>query len=170
MNDYLKPGYLFGITGGVLCGLAFLLTHLMGKDPVSFTELFGYLLIPVFVFMGMKHFRDNLRGGALTFAQGMTVGFFIYSILAIISALVIFIVLHMDTAIFERFKAANLALLEEKKSVLIEQLSQVSYERTLNNIANMTILDVVFNDFLRKVIPGLFFTIIISLILKRSKK
>src|SRR5690606_39746496 len=104
MNDYLKPGYLFGITGGVLCGLAFLLTHLMGKDPVSFTELFGYLLIPVFVFMGMKHFRDNLRGGELTFAQGGRGGFFIYSFLGIISALFIFIVLLIDTALCEWFK------------------------------------------------------------------
>src|SRR5690606_34884718 len=137
MHNYLKAAYLFGIIGGLFCGLAFLLTYIMGKDPISFTEIFGYLLIPVFVFMAIKNFRQNINNGELGFGQGMTIGFFVYSILALISALVIFIVLQFDTAIFEEFKTANLALLEEKKEVLIAQLDEVSYERTLKNISNM---------------------------------
>lgn len=140
----------------------------MGKDPVGFTEIFGYMIIPIFVFLGIKNFRDNMNGGELGFGQGMTTGFFVYSILALISAIGIFIILRLDPALFEDFKSSNLILLEESKEVLIEQLDKKAYENTLNNISNMTVLDVAINDFLRKIFPGLFVTIIISIILKRT--
>lgn len=169
MDRYYKAAYLFGILGGVFCGLAFIAVYLLGNEPISFTEIFGYILIPLFVFFGIKNFKNNENGGELAFGQGMTVGFFIYSILALISAIVIFIFLQIDPVIFEEYRSSNLDLLGEKKNEIIEQLDEASYDATLKNLSNMTIFDVVFNDFLRKLIPGLFFTIIISIILKNSK-
>ena len=168
MNRYLKGAYLFGIIGGVFCGLGFLVVYFLGLEPISFTEIFGYILIPVFIFLGIKNFKDNMNDGELTFGQGMTVGFFVYSILAFISAMVIFIFLQVDSGIFEEFRASNLALLSEKREILIEQLDKDAYDTTFSNISNMTIFDVVFNDFLRKVFPGLFLTILISIVLKKS--
>lgn len=169
MNRYLKTSYLFGIFGGIFCVSAFVIMYFMEKDPISFTEVFGYVIIPVFVFLGIKNFKDSMNKGELAFGQGMTIGFFIYSILALISSMGIFIFLHLDPVIFDEFKISNLVLLKEKKEVLIEQLDEAAYFETFSNISNMTIFDVAINDFLRKVFPGLFFTIIISIILKRSK-
>lgn len=168
MNEYLKGAYLFGIIGGVFCGLGFLTVYFLGHEPISFTEIFGYILIPVFVFLGIKNFKDNMNNGELSFGQGMTVGFFVYSILAFISAMVIFIFLQLDPGIFQEFKASNLALLRLKKEIVIAQLDKEAYDATFFNISNMTKFDVVFNDFLRKIFPGLFLTILISIILKRS--
>lgn len=169
MNKYLKAANLFGVLGGLFCGLAFLVVYFLKNEPVGFTEIFGYFLVPVFVFFGIKNFKDNTNGGELFFSQGMTVGFFVYSILAFISGMVIFIFLYLDPVIFENYRGANLALLEEKKEVIIEQLNEESYKSTYENILNMTKFDVAFNDFLRKVLPGLFFTIIISIALKTTK-
>src|SRR5690606_18091244 len=123
------------------------------------------MILPVFIFLGIKNFKDNMNGGELGFGQGMTTGFFVYSILALISAIGIFIFLRLEPAIFEDFKSSNIFLLEESKEVLIEQLDQEAYANTLNNISNMTVMDVATNDFLRKVFPGLFLTILISIIL-----
>lgn len=169
MNKYFNAAYLFGLIGGGFCGLAFLVVYFLGNEPVSFTELFGYALLPVFIFFGIKNFRENINGGELYFSQGMTVGFFVYSLLALISSIVIFIFLHLDPVVFDGYKASNLMLLEEKKEMVIAQLDEESYYRTLDNITEMTIPDVAINDFLRKIFPGLFFTIIISIILKKSK-
>jgi len=169
MNKYLKAAHLFGLLGGMFCGLAFLVLYLLKTEPVGFTEIFGYVLVPVFVFFGIKNFKDNVNDGELLFSQGMIVGFFVYSILALISGMVIFIFLHIDPVIFEDYREANLVLLEEKKEVIIEQINKESYESTHENILNMTKFDVAFNDFLRKVLPGLFFTIIISIALKTTK-
>lgn len=168
MNKYFKAAYSFGVIGGLFCGLAFFVMYTLDKDPISFTEVFGYAIIPVFVFLGIKNFKDRMNDGELSFGQAMTVGFFVYSILALISAMFIFIFLLGDPEILQRYRTANLELLKEKKEILIAQLDQASYDRTYGNIYNMTVLDVAFNDFLRKVFPGLFFTIIISIILKRT--
>ncbi|MEX2591489.1 MAG: DUF4199 domain-containing protein [Anditalea sp.] len=169
MNKYFKAAYLFGLLGGAFCGIAFLVIYFLDKDPISFTEIFGYAIIPVFVFLGIKNFKDRMNEREMSFGQAMTVGFFVYSILALISAMVIFVFLNVAPEIFDGYRTSNLDLLVEKKEVLIAQLDQESYDRTHENISNMTIFDVAVNDFLRKVFPGLFFTIIISIILKRTK-
>lgn len=170
MNKYVTAAYLFGVSGGILCVMALMVMEFLGKEPISFTEVFGYFIIPLFVFIGIKHFKDGFNGGELSFGQGMTVGFFVYSILALISGIAIFIFLNMHPEAFEAYKDLNLALLEEKREVLIGQLDQKSFDTTYDNIFHMTIVDVAINDFLRKVIPGLFFTIIISIFLKELKK
>src|SRR5690554_3973044 len=122
MDRYYKAASWFGILGGIFCALAFFVIYLLGNEPISFTEMFGYILIPLFVFFGVKNFKNNVNGGELTFGQGMTVGFFVYTILALISAIVIFIFLQIDPMIFEQYRLSNLALLEEKKTEIIEQL------------------------------------------------
>jgi hypothetical protein len=169
MDRYLKGAWWFGIIGGAFCGLAFVVFYFVGAEPISFTEIFGYIIIPIFVFLGIKNFKDNMNDKVLSFGQGMTVGFFIYSLLALISAVVIFIMLHVDPAVFNEYKEATMSLLEERKEEIMQQLGSESYEATLKSMSGMTIFDVVLNDFLRKLIPGLFFTIILSIILKNSK-
>lgn len=168
MNRYFKAAVWFGVLGGVFCGLAFIVFYFVGAEPISFTEIFGYIIIPVFVFLAIKNFKDNMNNKELYFGQGMTVGFFVYSLLALISAMVIFIMLHIDTTVFEDYKAAAITLLAEKKVVIMEQLGNESYEATVESMSGMTIFDVVLNDFLRKLVPGLFFTIILSIVLKNS--
>lgn len=168
MDRYFRGAVWFGVIGGAFCGLAFIVFYFVGVEPISFTEIFGYIIIPVFVFLGIKNFKDNMNNRELHFGQGMTVGFFVYSLLALISAMVIFIMLHIDTAVFEDYKAAALALLAEKKDIIKEQLGHESYEATVESMSGMTILDVVLNDFFRKLVPGLFFTIILSIVLKNS--
>lgn len=169
MGKYIEAARLFGVIGGVFCGIGFVVFYFIGVEPISFTEILGYLIIPVFVFFGIKNYKNSVGQGELGFGQGMTVGFFVYSILALISAMVIFIMLHVDPAIFEVYKSSHQTLLEEKREDIVEQLGPASFEITVKNISQMSILDVVLNDFLRKLIPGLFFTIILSIVLKNSK-
>jgi len=168
MNRYLKAALPFGLYGGGLCFLGYLTIYLLGIEPISMNLIFGYLVTPIFVFFGMKNFRDNFNDGNLYFGQGMTVGFFTYTIIAMVSAFYIFGSIQIDQELFTTFRQINLELLSTNKAVLEENLNVAAYEETYANISKMTILDVALNDFLRKIFPGLFFTIIISIILKRN--
>lgn len=168
MNRFMYASLPFGLAGGLLLVVGFLLLHFLGTEPVGMILIFGYVATPVFVFAGIKHFRDKHNGGELFFSQGMSVGFFVYTLMAFISALFIWVFMVFQPEVFEVFKASNIALLEQKEALLTEQLGQESFEETYLNIQAMTVFDVALNDFLRKIIPGLFFTIIISIILKRT--
>ncbi|EON78018.1 hypothetical protein ADIS_1557 [Lunatimonas lonarensis] len=168
MNRYLSASLPFGLAGGILLAVGFTLLYALGAEPVGMVLIFGYVIVPLFVFAGIKQFRDKHNGGELFFSQGMSVGFFVYTLMALISATFIGLFIVMQPEVFEVFKASNIALLETKRELLIGQLGEKSYEDTFSSIQAMSLSDVVINDFLRKIIPGLFFTIIISIILKRT--
>lgn len=168
-NRYFAAANKFGIIGGVLCGLAFWVMYLIGAEPIGLTLIFGYLITPVFVFLGIKNFKDNYNNKELSFSQGMTVGFFIYTMLALISAIIIFVSLHFLPEVLINFRAINIALLDDRREELIRQLSQESFDEARASIITMSAYNVAMNDFLRKIIPGLFYTIIISVILKQTK-
>ncbi len=56
--------------------------HLAFLDQTGFAvgEVIGYLTITIamiFVFLGIKHYRDRVNGGRLTFGQGMKLGLLI---------------------------------------------------------------------------------------------
>ncbi|MCC5937057.1 MAG: DUF4199 domain-containing protein [Lunatimonas sp.] len=168
MNKFMHAALPFGIAGGFLLVLGFLLLYFLGTEPVGMVLNFGYVATPLFVFAGIKQFRDKHNGGELYFSQGMSVGFFVYTLMALISAFFIWVFMVFQPEVFEVFKASNIALLEQKRALLTEQLGEQSFEETYVNIQAMSVFDVALNDFLRKIIPGLFFTIIISIILKRT--
>lgn len=168
MNRYFYAAYPFGCTAGILCVFGFILMYFLQIEPISMVLVFGYIITPVFVFLGIKQFRDRFNGGELFFGQGMTVGFFVYILMAVISAAFIGLFMFFEPEVFEAFRSMNVNLLNEKKDILVEQLNQQAFDDTYENIQQMSTWDVIINDFLRKVIPGLFFTILISIILKRT--
>lgn len=168
MNRYFYAAYPYGCTAGILCIVGFILMFLLHIEPISMVLVFGYIITPVFLFIGIKQFRDRFNGGVLFFGQGMTVGFFVYILMAVISATFIGLFMMFEPDVFGTFKSMNINLLNEKKDILVEQLNQQAFDETYENIQQMSAWDVVMNDFLRKVIPGLFFTILISIILKRN--
>ncbi|SHN13297.1 Protein of unknown function [Cyclobacterium lianum] len=170
MNRYLRAAWPFGLSGAGLCLLGFLTMYILDVEPLSMNLILGYLFIPVFVFFGIKGFRDGYNGGTLYFSQGMTVGFVVYTLMAVLSALYVYLFLHLDPTAFEAFKQVNLNLMEDNRQILEEQLNETAYSQTFDSLRAMNRLDVAVNDFLRKIFPGLFFTIIISIILKRTVK
>jgi len=170
MNRYLKAAWPFGLSGAGLCLLGFLTMYALDVEPLSMNLILGYVFIPVFVFFGIKSFRDGYNGGTLYFSQGMSVGFFVYTLMALIAALYVYIFLQVEPQAFDTFRQINLNLMEDNREVLLEQLNENAYTETLASLSAMSILDVATNDFLRKIFPGLFFTIIISIILKRTVK
>lgn len=168
MNRYFVSAFPFGLAAGFICVLGFALMFFLEIEPISMVLILGYIITPIFVFLGIKQFRDRFNNGELFFGQGMTVGFFVYVLMALISAAFIGFFMVFEPEVFDTFKSMNIQLLEEKREILVEQLNQQAFDETYLNIQQMNTWDVVMNDFLRKIIPGLFFTILISIILKRT--
>ncbi|WP_194976897.1 DUF4199 domain-containing protein [Aquiflexum lacus] len=169
MNRYLESTYRFGLIGGLFCVFAFLMFNWLGYDPTNFSMLFGYVLIPIFVFLGIRYFKKDVNNGELSFANGMSIGFLIYTMIAFISGLGIWIILLIDISLFEAIKILKLEVLNTNKELIISQLSEESFEITLQKIMAMKPIDIALNDFIWKILPGLFFTIIISIILRKTK-
>jgi hypothetical protein len=167
MNRYFPIASKIGGIGGFFCVVAFLLFIYLEVEPTNFSMIFGYIILPLFLFLGIRYFKIYQNAGLLSFAEGMTVGFFIYSIIGIISGLGIWLILLITPGVFSSIKASKIALLESNKTMIVNQLSEESFNITYQNVISMTAFDIGANDFIWKIIPGLFFTIIISIILRK---
>ncbi len=170
MVKYFKHSYLFGLAGGALCLMAFWVFHWVDLEPVDFTLFFACLITPIFVFVGIKNFRDYQNGRELVFAQGMTVGFVIYGLLAMITALGVWGFLQIDPSIFSEYRAEKLEWLKNKESYISENVSPEAFQDTWAESEKMSKGDIALDVFLKIFMLELFFTIIISIILKRNKK
>ena len=70
--------------------------------------------------------------------------------------------------LFENIKSNMMQVLLDKKQEIINTLGNASYEKTYREMLQLSIFDVAITDFIFKVAFGLFFTIIISIILRKT--
>lgn len=168
MNKYFKSAYLFGVLGGVLGLISFFTLSFFREDPTTLNLVFGYVIVPISIYLALRYFKDYSNQGFISFAEGMSVGFVSYMIIAIISFLGIWLFLAIDLNLFEIIKSSKIDTLVQSKNTIISQVGQNSYDATLESVKLMTKTDIALNDAIWKIIPGLFFTIIISIILRKN--
>lgn len=81
---------------GLLTGLIIFIVHLIFSNNFSYSinEIIGYISIFIslsFVFFGIKHYRDKVNNGAVTFGKALLIGVLISVLVAIGIALADFI-------------------------------------------------------------------------------
>lgn len=168
MNKYLKSSYKFGLVGGMFSIFAFVLLSFLKSDPTNLSLVFGYVISPFALFLAIKFFKEYSNQGVLTFSEGMSVGFVTYCLIAIISGLGVLIYLSFSLELFEEIKNSKLEVLLKNQETIVQEMGLKPYKSTLLSVKQMTIRDIAFNESIWKVIPGLFFTIIISVILRKN--
>jgi hypothetical protein len=71
--------------------------------------------------------------------------------------------------LFSAIQTSKSAVLEQNKELIISQVGLASFEVTQTNLKSMTPWDVALNDGIWKILPGMFFSILISTILRKNK-
>lgn len=170
MNKYFKTAYQFGSLGGVFSIFSFILLTWLNPDPTNLNLVFGYLITPIAIFLAIKYFKEYSNKGLISFSEGMTVGFVTYVLLGLISGLGIWFILLISSDLFNKIQLSKLEVLSDNSEMIISQVGEQSFQTTLQSIQEMVPIDIALNDTLWKIIPGLFFTIIISIILRKQTK
>jgi len=170
MNKYFSTAYQFGSLGGVFSIISFILLTWLNPDPTNLNLVFGYLITPIAIFLAIKYFKGYSNEGLLSFSEGMTVGFVTYVLLGLISGLGIWLILLISPSLFEEIQSSKMDVLLDNKEMIVSQVGAESFQTTLKSIKEMNPIDIGLNDSLWKIIPGLFFTIIISIILRKQTK
>ncbi len=168
MSKYFSYAFKIGILGALFSIIAFFGIGLLDQDPTLPSQLFSFVSIPIFVGVTLYFVRWKVNKNHLSFAEGMTIGFVVYSTNALISFVGIFAGLKVLPKLFQRIKENKLQITLEKKDYTIEQFGQEVYDITYQSISNLTIFQISLNDTIWKIVFGLFFTIIISIILRKN--
>ncbi|WP_114749276.1 DUF4199 domain-containing protein [Pleomorphovibrio marinus] len=169
MNRYLISAYPFGLFGGVLALVGFWVFYLVDLDPITMSIVFNFVNLSLFIGISIYYFKKYRNNEYLSFAHGMSVGFFTYVIIATISFLGIYASLSVFPEVFGELKAERVQMLETEGVGLREQVGENAYLKTLEEVKDMRVYHFPLNDFIWKILFGLFLSIIISIILRRNK-
>ena len=159
----------YGLVGGILSVLIFIIIYVLGKNPlIIYRDFdFSFLLLPIFIAFSIKEFRDNWNNRSLKFGEGMSVGFINYLIVASISGLFIFIFLNIESSMLAEYISDRSLLIVNIKEDMVKTMGQELYQKTYDDLQGTTAYVIALDDFLKKIIIGLFLTIIISIIFKK---
>jgi hypothetical protein len=135
-------------------------------------EVFGYtsmVLSLLFVFFGIKHYRDKENGGQLTFGQGMKVGLLIVLIPALIFGIFdIFYTTVLNPGFLDRYYTAEVAKMQQSLSASEFQAAKAELDAEKEMFSKPGVAPLVM--FLTVFIIGVIVTVISSLILKRNTR
>ncbi|HEY0680038.1 MAG TPA: DUF4199 domain-containing protein [Chitinophagaceae bacterium] len=162
----------YGLLSSLVIVILFFLAWLFfGSDNnYASQEIVGYASIIVallFVFFGIKHYRDHENEGKLSFGQGMKLGVLIVLIPSIAFGLFnVFYVLVLDPQFVEKYYQSQLDTMQKTLSAADFEIqrSKMESQRALfgNPAVNFILM------FLTVFIMGVIVTVISSLILKRN--
>ena len=171
MKPLFKVPLKFGLIGAAINIGMFFVLHWTGSNPLLEMRVFDFFIIPVFIFFGIKEFRDTFNQGLIEFWQGMTVGFFIYGCIALLYSLFLWIALQFaDPEMLDFYISESLNVIKENKDLLTEEMGVESYQSSYEEVSKTTALDLALDSLVKKAGIGFLLTSVLSTILKNQPK
>lgn len=168
-HPIVAVGVKYGLVSGGLAIVLFFVIMLFDENPLIVNKWFDYFLLAVFVYFGVREFRQYYNGGFLQFWQGISVGFVTYttSALLFVAAIGIYLVTY-GQAWVDNYVSDRTAMVEENRDNFVKELGESTYQRVRREVQATTTTDILLDDFFRKLMAGLFITLIIAMVQRRS--
>ena len=170
-HPLFKVPIKYGVIGSVLGMVVFVVLVSRGTNPLITSILFDYrlLLFPLFIFFATKEFRDYANDRKLHYWQGMTLGLVVYGSMAILmSTFLIAYGRWFNTSFLQDYIDTSISRMEGMNSKLVEAIGEDRIKQTIELLPLTTLNDLALDYLLKSVVIGLFFTILISLILRKT--
>ncbi|MFT7031699.1 MAG: hypothetical protein ACJA2S_000194 [Cyclobacteriaceae bacterium] len=168
-NPLFKVPAKFGVFGAAMIIIMFFIFHFSGSNPLTEMGFVDFFIIPIFLFFGIKEFKDSYNQKLLEYWEGMTAGFVVYITIAILTSLFIFLFINLsESDIVDHYIVNKLEILEDKKDGIIEEMGEETYLRSKEGITSISIFDITLDNFLKKTFIGLLLTIMIAVIMRRK--
>ena len=165
----------YGLIAGLITMLFMIVSTLVWKgcDNSAQSMIIGFLgmfIAFIFVFVGIKNYRDKQNGGVVTFGDAFKIGFSIALIASSIYTLVWMIEFHFFMPDFmEKYAAKAIEGIKSSKLNPSEMSAKITEMETMKENYKNPVLRIGYT--LMEILPiGLFVTLISALILKRNPK
>ena len=163
----------YGLYAALVIIIIFLASWIALKQlalDYEITEVTGYagiVLSLLFVFFGIRYYRDQVNGGELTFGRGLKVGLLIVLIPAFAIALVdILYVKFFDPRFYEKYGAYQLNKLKASVPVNEYEAAAADLQSQMEMFSNPVVTFVVM--FLTVFMIGLIISVVSALLLKKA--
>ena len=162
----------YGLIGSVLIAILFVILFYSNKHPLLIPIIidFRLLLIPLFVFVSIKEFRDYRNSKLLHYWQGMAIGFLCYLAIGLISSIFILVFSNFEPNFIIQYVDISTAQLINNKQQVINAVGEEAFNRTIQKMPLTTSLDLALDYLLKTLLIGIPLTIIISVFLRKQPK
>ncbi|PIB36373.1 hypothetical protein BFP72_13695 [Reichenbachiella sp. 5M10] len=169
MKDLFKISLRYGLIGSALLIIMFLVFYFSDENPLQELQMFDLFVIPIFIFFGLKEFRDRYNGTFLKYWEGMTGGLILYTSMALITAGFVYTFVELiDPSLVPDYVSSRLEILEETRTKIVEEMGADSYIQSYQKVKDTTQTDILLDGFLKKIIIGFLITSVVSVVLKRK--
>ncbi|MEM9326701.1 MAG: DUF4199 domain-containing protein [Bacteroidota bacterium] len=161
---------------GLFCALfligIFAFNYLRGTNPFLDRNLFlvDIVLFAVFVWFAAKEFKIYAYRGFLHFWQGMTIGFFVYTIAIFAYGVVLSIYLTADGEFLAFHQSSVLSYYESNRDLFVEKWSQEEFDKAIEVVNATTNWDLIRDAVIKKLFAAVIPTPIVALILRKKPK
>jgi len=162
----------YGTVASALLALLFVVLYSLGKHPL-FVPLFldiRLLMLPMFMFIAMKDFRDSQNNGVLHFWQGLTVGFLTFTTVAVFTSIFIMLMAEVSGGFLQEYISARLELLEANKVQFSEALNEQFVQGQIDALPLTRPFDLALDYFWKTIAIGIFLNIILAVVLRKQPK
>ncbi len=166
----LKTSLKYALLSGVFMVLVYHLSFKIGVNPqIDLGHLFfDLVLLGMFIFFAEKEFKTYRNAGILHFWQGMTIGFLVYTLGAVVFLIAQIIYYNFDTQAVINYQEAATNFLNERSEIFIEKFGEDVYQLQVEEIQKVTKWDLIQESTIKKIIAGFFITPVISIILRKQ--
>lgn len=166
----LRVPVKYAVVGGFLNIVLFFTLIFFDQNPLvthkPFKLLFDFLMLFVFIFFCIKEFKVYYNQNELRFWQGMTLGFFTFVYIALITSLFLLLYLSASPDMLQDYIAQQTAVIISNKDNIIDMYGEQLYRQWLADMKLVTVADFAGEEFLTKFGLGFFVSLLISVAMR----
>ena len=171
MNPIHSISIKYGSIASFLSIILFLILYYSGQNPLLIPAFldFRILLFPIFLVFSIRDFKENHNNGFLHFWQGFSIGLLAVLIIAFIMSL--FIVVFgawIEPDFVQKYIQASIEQINLAKEKISNAIGEEKLTKVLEILPSTTLYDLALDYFLKSLLYGLIYPIIISLILRKK--
>ena len=166
INTSLK----YGLAGGVFLSAPFFILLAIDQKPLINlnTLILEGLLTTLFIYFGLREYRDRWNAGILKFWEGMTMGFIIYIVGAIIATGILSTYLYLiEPDYLSTYKAELTEWLNDSLTKMDDPEEKELLQGQIGKVEETMTLDLIIDTITKKIVLGLIFTPICTVFLRR---
>ncbi len=171
-SPIVKIAGKFGFIGGLVLTATLIGLFYLGRHPLLIPLVFDLriLLFPLFIFLSIREFK-SINDNVLHFWQGLSMGLVCYILIALITAISLWIFGGViDTSFVSQYIEASIDSLNANRDVFEETIGVEVLDNAIQNLPSTTANDLAFDYFLKSTPIGFILTLGISLLLRKQPK
>lgn len=172
MSNLVKVQVKYGVIAGVLNAALLIALYFLGRHPLLISPLldFRILLFTIFIFFGLKEFRDYDQNGVLYFWQALLGALLLVFVTSVVASIILQIFGSLNNGFVPSYVKLMTEYLKTFPKEDVDKIGKEVFERNLAALPATTMSNLTVTYFAQGIGIGFFISIILSVILRRQPK